>query len=636
MRTANDSPSRIATVSPARRRLPIGAEPLAGGGVAFRVWAPRRSGVDVVIEGGGSIALAGEPGGYFSGVHSQAHAGSRYRFRLDGSAELFPDPASRFQPHGPHGPSEVIDPSRFSWTDAAWTGARQSGQVIYEMHVGTFTPEGTFAAAARELEVLARVGVTLVELMPVADFAGSFGWGYDGVNLYAPTRLYGHPDDLRRLVDRAHALGLGVILDVVYNHFGPDGNYLGEFSDDYFSRIHASEWGDTPNYDGPGSRAVRELVVTNAAYWIEEFHFDGLRLDATQQIFDDSPLHIVAELTRRARDAARRRNLYVVAENEVQDVRHLGLRELGGYDLTALWNDDFHHSAMVALTGHNEAYYKDYRGTPQEFVSSARHGFLFQGQWYSWQKQRRGTPTRGIAADRFVVYLENHDQVSNSATGHRVHQLSAPGCYRAMTALTLLGPQTPLIFQGQEYGARQPFHFFADHHGALGEAVKQGRLKFLAQFPSVASLEAQRRIPDPTDADTFERCKLDPRERRRESPALALHADLLRLRREDPVFAHPADVDGAVLGEKAFVLRWFGEDGDDRLLMINLGIALPLTPVSEPLLAAPPGHDWSVLWSSDDPAYGGGGVTAIDTSRWTLPAQSATVLWPGPRVSGDG
>ncbi|HEY2805223.1 MAG TPA: malto-oligosyltrehalose trehalohydrolase [Gemmatimonadales bacterium] len=619
-----------------RRRLPIGAEPQAQGGVAFRVWAPKRSNVEIVVEGGGAVSLSAEAGGYFAGFHPDAGPGSRYRFRLDGGDRLLPDPASRFQPEGPHGPSEVIDPLAYRWSDDAWQGVRTSGHVIYEMHVGTFTAEGTFAAATAELEYLARMGITLVEIMPIAEFSGRFGWGYDGVNFFAPTRLYGHPDDVRRLVDRAHALGMGVILDVVYNHCGPDGNYLPEFSDDYMSRSHSSEWGDTLNYDGPGCRPVREMVISNAGYWIEEFHFDGLRLDATQQIFDDSGEHIIAALTQRAREVARRRRLYIVAENEVQDVRGLMRREMGGYELTALWNDDFHHAAMVALTGSNEAYYKDYRGAPQEFVSAARQGFLFQGQWYSWQRQRRGTPTRGIAADRFVTYLENHDQVANSRSGARLHQITSPGSYRALTALLLLGPQTPLIFQGQEYGARQPFLFFADHEGDLRNAVRKGRLEFLTQFSSLAGADVQRRLADPCDPATFERCKLDPSERRRDGPIVSLHTDLLRLRREDPVFAHPADVDGAVLAERAFMLRWFGEEGDDRVLLVNLGESQALLPVSEPLLAAPRGMDWATLWSSDDERYGGPGASAIDTTAWFLPRQSAVVLWPRAVAGGDG
>ncbi|HEV3470062.1 MAG TPA: alpha-amylase family glycosyl hydrolase, partial [Pyrinomonadaceae bacterium] len=336
------------------RRLPCGAEVSPGGGVHFRVWAPRRSHVEVVIEDGGRaepVALQAEDGGYFSAHTTKARAGTDYRFRLDGGGELYPDPASRFQPRGPHGPSRVVDPTAFGWTDAAWPGAELRGQVIYEMHVGTFTPEGTWEAARRELRELAGCGVSCVEMMPVADFPGRFGWGYDGVNLFAPTRLYGDPEDLRRFLDEAHRHHIAVVLDVVYNHLGPDGNYLGRFAPEYFSERYRTDWGDALNFDGPGSAHVREFFLSNAAYWVEEFHFDGLRLDATQQIFDASAEHILSAVTRRVREAARGRGTIVVGENEPQHARLLRPAEQGGCGLDALWNDDFHHSAMVALTG---------------------------------------------------------------------------------------------------------------------------------------------------------------------------------------------------------------------------------------------------------------------------------------------
>ena len=302
-----------------------------------------------------------------------------YRFRLDGE-NSYPDPASRFQPEGPHGPSQIVDPAAFGWTDRDWCGIHIEGQVIYEMHVGTFTRQGTWEAAARELETLSASGVTVLEIMPVADFTGSFGWGYDGVNLYAPTRLYGIPDDFRRFVDRAHSTGLAVILDVVYNHFGSDGAYFTEFSDDYFTDRYENEWGRPINFDGKNSAPVREFIIANAGYWIDEFHIDGLRLDATQQIFDATSPHVLAEITRRAREAAHERSIIIVAENEPQHVKLIRPVEQGGYGMDALWNDDFHHTAVVAMTGRNEAYYTDYRGTPQEFVSAVKWGYLYQGQ----------------------------------------------------------------------------------------------------------------------------------------------------------------------------------------------------------------------------------------------------------------
>ncbi len=401
------------------RRLPVGVEVLPQGGTHFRVWAPRRQRVAVVIEGEPDILLRTEEDGYFSGLVAVAQAGTLYHFRLDGASTLYPDPVSRCQPQGPHGPSQVIDPATFHWTDDGWRGPAREGQVIYELHLGTFTAEGTWQAAARQLPDLADVGITLIEVMPVADFPGRFGWGYDGVNLFAPCRLYGSPDDMRRFVDQAHALGLGVILDVVYNHFGPDGNYVREFSEHYFTDRHTTDWGEPINFDDPQSGPVREFYVANAGYWIDEFHLDGLRLDATQNIYDDSADHILAAIARRVRQAARGRRTYLVAENEPQQVRLVKPADRGGYGLDALWNDDFHHTALVALTGHNEAYYIDYLGSPQEFISSLKWGYLYQGQHYQWQGHGRGTPALAVPPSAFVHFLSNHDQVANSAHGLR-------------------------------------------------------------------------------------------------------------------------------------------------------------------------------------------------------------------------
>lgn len=614
------------------RRLPTGAEVQPAGGTHFRVWAPRRKRVEVVIEGSGPAhALRPEPGGYFSARVEGIAAGTRYRYRLDGG-DSFPDPASRRQPDGPHGPSEVVDPGAFAWSDGAWRGVSLPGQVIYEMHVGTFTREGTWEAAARELGHLAELGVTVIEMMPVAEFAGRFGWGYDGVDLYAPTRLYGAPDDLRRFVDRAHACGLGVILDVVYNHLGPDGNYLKEFAPDYFSDRYENDWGEPPNFDGRGCAPVREFFIANAGYWIDEFHMDGLRLDATQQIFDASPAHVVREVTHRAREAARGRPVIVVAENEPQDVRLVKPVDEGGYGIDALWNDDFHHSAHVALTGRNEAYYTDHLGAPQEFISAVKYGYLYQGQRYSWQEGRRGTPGLRLPPAAFINYTQNHDQIANSAHGLRAHALASPGRLRAITALTLLAPGTPMLFQGQEFGASAPFFYFADHEPALAQAVRRGRAEFLRQFRSVA--ESGIEVPDPGDPATFERCKLDLSERDRHATVWALHRDLLRLRREQAAFRSQrrGAVDGAVLAPEAFLLRFF-DDAGDRLLLVNLGRDLPLAPAPEPLLAPPEAARWRTLWSSEDPRYGGGGTPAIETETggWHLPGHCAVVLAPARR-----
>jgi maltooligosyltrehalose trehalohydrolase len=576
-----------------------------------------------------SIALEAEDNGYFCGRAPHARAGMNYRYVLDGG-EAFPDPASRFQPEGPHGPSQIVDPDAFHWTDQHWPGVELSGQVIYELHVGTFTREGTWDAATQLLDRLARTGITVIEVMPVADFSGEFGWGYDGVNWFAPCRLYGSPDDMRRFIDTAHALGIGVILDVVYNHFGPDGNYVGQFSRDYFTHKHTTDWGDAINYDGENCAAVRDFVTSNAAYWIDEYHLDGLRLDATQNIYDDSKDHILAGITRSVRRAAGKRKTIVVAENEPQNVRLVKPANRGGYGMDGLWNVDFHHSAGVAGTGRNEAFYTDYLGKPQELVSAMKYGYLYQGQWYTWQKQERGTPSLNIPQSAFVTFVENHDQVANSARGIRLHQLTSPGMYRAITALTLLGPCTPMLFQGQEFGSTAPFLFFADMPDCLVQLVRDGRKEFLRQWRSIHTRPMLDVLSDPCSRDTFERCKLDHSEHERNREAYRFHCDLIELRRSDPVLGHAGreKVDGAVLSPDAFLLRFFGPEDEDRLLLVNLGRDLPLSPAPEPLLAPPAGCTWRTLLSTESPHYGGTGAVAYedDDPEWTLTGQAAVVL----------
>lgn len=613
----------------AARRRPIGAEP-GRGGTSFRVWAPRRGQVGVVLEGGGEHALAPDRDGYHSGLVEGALAGALYRFRLDGDERLYPDPASRFQPEGPHGPSRVVDPSLFRWSDETWPGIPIEGQVIYEMHVGTFTPAGTWATAAAKLEHLADLGVTCVEMMPVGDFPGRFGWGYDGVNLFAPTRLYGEPDDLRRFIDAAHGLRIAVILDVVYNHLGPDGNYLACFSSDYFTDRYETEWGAALNFDGEGSAEVRRFFVENARYWIEEFHFDGLRLDATQSIHDRSARHVIAEIGAAAREAAGSRRIVLVAENEPQETRLVRPESVGGYGLDALWNDDLHHSAAVALTGRTEAYYEDHEGSPSEFVAAAKYGYLFQGQLYHHQGQTRGTPGLDLPPSAFVTFLQNHDQIANSGSGLPVGALAHPGQVRALTALILLAPGTPMLFQGQELGSSNPFFYFADHEPGLAQLVRDGRMEFLGQFPSVEADAALReQLPDPGALATFQASKLDWSPSGRAARALALHRDLLALRRRDATFSRQGRgaLDGAVIGREAFALRFFGEAGEDRLVLVNLGRDLLRRSIADPLVAPPAARGWRLLWSSEAPVYGGGGTPATETDAgWHVPAHAALVL----------
>ena len=619
------------------RRYPIGAELLPTGGAHFRVWAPKCKEVAVQVDQSGSwstngsetFELEAEGGGYFSARVPSAQAGLLYKLKLDGGS--FPDPASRFQPEGPHGPSQIIDPRQFKWTDLDWRGIHRDGQIFYEMHIGTFTREGTWAAAMEQLPELVHLGITAVEVMPVAEFPGRFGWGYDGVDLFAPTRLYGTPDEFRFFIDRAHALGMGVILDVVYNHIGPDGNYLKQFSDDYFTDRHNNEWGEAINFDGKNSGPVREFFVSNAAYWIDEFHLDGLRLDATHQIFDSSAAHVLALIAQKVREAGGKRATYLVAENELQHSKLVRPPEEDGFGLDALWNDDFHHSARVAATGRMEAYYSGYRGTPQEFISAVKWGYLYQGQWYQWQEKHRGAPAFGLEPNRFVNFIQNHDQIANSLRGLRLAQLTSPGRLRALTTLLLLAPGTPMLFQGQEFGASSPFLYFADHNPELAKLVAKGRKAGLREFPSIASDEAQPLLDDPGSEQTFLRSKLDFSEREKNAGACQLHRDLIRLRKQDPVFSKPraGGVDGAVLGPEAFVLRFFGENGNDRLLLVNLGADLLLDPAPEPLLAPLDGTQWKMKWCSESTRYGGCGIRPLKKAGcWTLTAHCAVVMGP--------
>ena len=622
----------------AQRRHPIGAEVIGKDETHFRVWAPKAREIDVVLKDGTSsepifYPLTPEAGGYFSGAVNVG-AGSRYRFRVNRGENFYPDPASRFQPQGPHGPSCIVDPRQFRWADTNWPGVTLKGQIIYEMHIGTFTKEGTWCAAVEQLPELARVGITVVEMMPVADFPGKFGWGYDGVNLFAPSHLYGTPDDLRAFIDRAHSLGVAVILDVVYNHFGPDGNYLGIFSDDYLIREKENEWGNAINFDGPNSGPVREFFITNGRYWVEEFHLDGFRFDATHAIRDQSTEYIIGAVGRAAREAAGSRSILLIAENDLQEAKMAQPSREGGDDLDGMWNDDFHHSAVVALTGRNEAYFADYRGTPQEFISAVKYGFLYQAQARSWRKALRGTPTFGISPEAFVCFLENHDQIANTGPGQRLRFQTSPGRYRAMTAFLLLGPWTPLLFQGQEFGASSPFLFFADIGDAsVRDAIRKGRAEWLAPFLSLTEDQAWRALPAPDEPEVFASCKLNFSERKNNRELYALHIDLLKLRREDSRLRQQSSggIDGAVLGPAIFALRYFSANNDDRLLLVNFGESHVLHPASEPLLAPPEGCRWEILWTSESPRYGATDSGAVTTSEpWALPAESAVVLKPVP------
>jgi maltooligosyltrehalose trehalohydrolase len=626
----------------AARRLAIGAELLGASRTSFRVWAPDHDTVRLVVDGA-THAMIPDGDGYFR-ADASAGAGSRYGFRLgDHDDRLYPDPASRFQPDGPHELSAVVDPHAYAWRDLTWKGVRLPGQVLYELHIGTFTRAGTWRAAAAHLSQLRDLGVTLLEVMPVADFPGAFGWGYDGVSWFAPTRLYGDPDDCRRFVDEAHALGLGVLLDVVYNHLGPSGNYLARFARDYFSDRHATDWGAGINFDGPRAAHVRELVLANVEHWVREFHVDGFRLDATHAIQDESDEHLLAALSARARAAAEGRAVLIVAENDLQHTRLLRPGRDGGHGLDALFSEDFHHVARVALTGQRDAYYSDYSGSAEELLAAARWGFLFQGQQYGRGGEPRGMPALDIAAPRFVCFLENHDQVANSSTGRRLTELAGPGQLRALTTLLLLGPCTPMLFQGQEYGSTRPFHFFADHEPELAERIRVGRERFLSQFTRCADPGICVALPNPSARETFESSKLDREASPRTTAWWHLHQDLLRLRREDAVLSNPdARWEGATLDDRRLLLRVSVTRGRDsipspmpsipspitgeRLLVVNLGHDVDLARVTHPFVAPPTGDGWRLLWSSESATYGGAGTPPLDAHRWTAPGHAAIVL----------
>lgn len=611
-----------------QRLLPIGAELAADGTVSVRVWAPDHTRVRVVLDGHES-ALAREPDGYWS-AHVAGGAGSRYGFLLGDDDTVYPDPASRQQPDGPHGLSAVVDPRSFAWTDQAWRGVSADDAVLYELHLGTFTTEGTAAAALPHLEALADLGVTVVQVMPLNEFPGRFGWGYDGVGLFAPCRLYGPPDDIRRFVDRAHALGLAVILDVVYNHVGPDGNYLRAFARDYFTDRYDNEWGDALNFDGPRSAPVREWVLANVEMWMREYHVDGFRLDATQQIFDASHEHLVAAIARTARAAAPHRTVLVTAENEPQDARIVDAPEAGGYGLDGIYNEDFHHSARMLLVGTHEAYFSDYRGVASEWLACAKWGVLYQGQHYAWQQQARGTAGLHLPGLTHVNFLENHDQVANTDRGRRLVDLARPSDLRAMTGLLFLLPGQPMLFQGQESGSRAPFVYFADHASPLCEAVAKGRREFLHQFTRLRDDEVFAAQPAPHEERAWRQCQLtQEHDDARAQEWRALHRDLIALRRERPRRADTYHLDGSAPDATLLLLRYFGDDGHDWLVVLNTGPDRDIASLSEPLLAPPRHRGWATRWSSESPRYGGQGRMAWAPGRWPVPGHSLLVLDAG-------
>jgi maltooligosyltrehalose trehalohydrolase len=609
----------------------IGATP-TGDGAQFSLWALGRSSAFVDIEGHGSFALEPMGDGYFAAHIPGIAPGARYWFRLDDGPQL-PDLASRCQPDGNDSASMVVG-NDFAWTDAGWAGVDHRDQILYELHIGTFTPDGTWQAAAGKLEGLRDLGVTVLQIMPVGTFKGRFGWGYDTTLPYAPYAPYGSPDDMRAFIDRAHACGIGVILDVVYNHVGIGDRYHA-YSEHYFTTRYKNEWGASFNYDGEGSPAVRDFIIGNAVYWTTDFHIDGLRIDAAQAMFDASDEHIITAITRAIRAAASPRSVYVVVENHAQEASMIAPSESGGKGLDAMYSDDFQHAMRVAVTGHNDFYYRDYLGTPQELVSALKYGFLYQGQRSDMRERRYGTYNLDTPPERFVHFLENHDQVANSARGFRLSTLATPARLRAITAMLLLGPQTPCLFQGQEFGATNPFQYFLGLDGHEAAAVAEGRRQSVSHFPSVGDPAMQERLPDPADPATFAQSKLDWSEADRHPGIVALHRDLIAIRRTDPSFSQASTrrIDGAVIGEHALLIRYLTPDpAGHRLLLLNLGRDLHVGVVAEPLLAPPDGHGWTLQWSSEHPDYDGAGRRPADMDTfWILPGDCALLFRSEPR-----
>ncbi|MHB8575237.1 MAG: malto-oligosyltrehalose trehalohydrolase [Dehalococcoidia bacterium] len=594
------------TLASATPSLPLGAT-VVKNGTTFRVWAPvaERVEVELYLPGGSRrmpLLPEANNGGCWAAALADVAAGARYKYRIDGG-EPFPDPCSRFQPEGVHGPSAVVDLAAFAWSDAGWPGLSTDGLVIYELHAGTFTAEGTFDAAIGRLDYLRDLGVSAIELMPVADFPGERSWGYDGVALYAPSRAYGGPTGLQRLVDAAHARGLGVILDVVYNHLGPDGNYLRLFSPCYFTDRYTTPWGEALNYDGEQARPVREFVLQNAEQWLRDYHIDGLRLDAVDTIHDASEPHLLQELTARARAAAAPRQVLLIAESEANDVRLVAPAERGGYGLDAVWADDFHHAVHTALTGEHEGYYEDYAGRMDAIAMAIRDGFLYQGQPSRHLGRNRGTHVTKEPAAAFVFCLQNHDQVGNRARGERLNQLVGHDLYRVATTLLLFAPETPLLFMGEEFAVSSPFQYFTDHNPKLGRLVTAGRREEFKHFSAFHDQAQRSDIPDPQAVDTFARSRIDWRDAERHAGILRLHRDLLRLRRTDRVLQRNdrLQTEAFALGGRAIaVVR---RNGDAvRLLLANLGDELAIDTAAL-RLAGLAGQTWRPLLATNSLAY---------------------------------
>jgi maltooligosyltrehalose trehalohydrolase len=603
--------------------MPFGAVPLDGEGVCFRLWAPGTAAVWVEIDGGHGYPMIAAGDGWFALTVPDAQVGSRYCFRLPQSVHgglAVPDPASRYNPQDVHGPSQVIDPRAFDWTDEGWRGRPWEQAVIYEIHIGSFTHSGDFNGVIERLDYLVELGVTALELMPVADFPGRRNWGYDGVLPFAPDAAYGRPEDFKRLVCAAHQRGLMVLLDVVYNHFGPEGNYLHVYAPNFFNSEHTTPWGAAINFDGAGSRVVRDFFIHNALYWLEEYHLDGLRLDAIHAICDDTSPDVVEALSAAIRQGpGLQRHVHLVLENDRNQARYLN-RDAGGRpcQATAQWNDDLHHALHVLVSGEADGYYAEFATEPIQLLGRClTEGFAFQGDASKFRGgEKRGQPSAHLPPGAFVNFLQTHDQVGNRAFGERLCQLASPVALEAVTAILLLAPQTPLLFMGEEFAAAQPFLFFCDFGPELAGAVTQGRRQEFSRFARFTDPAEQARIPDPNAESSFTASVLDwgAVERAPHRAVFELHKRLLALRRQWLVPRLHGMENGSplleLLAPRALAITWHLGDGSALSLRANLGeqeispavympagqLLFATANVNEATLAAGRLPPWSVTW----------------------------------------
>lgn len=604
-----------------RHDMPFGAECREDGSVRFRLWAPAARQVELCLtrrEPALTLSLERCDRGWFELITDATGPGTQYRFRIDGAQEV-PDPASRFQPEDVHGPSEVIDPATFDWNGNNWRGRRWEEAAIYELHVGAFTPAGTFAAAGERLDYLADLGITALELMPVADFPGRRNWGYDGVFPFAPDSIYGRPEDLKTLVQNAHDRGLIVLLDVVYNHFGPEGNYLNSYAPQFFTDRHKTPWGHAINFDGPESRAVRDFFIHNALCWLTEYQFDGLRLDAVHAIIDQSTPHILTELAQFVRRSVEPdRHIHLILENDLNQARYLQRSrncQIQGYD--AQWNDDIHHTLHVLITGERDGYYSDYIEHPLDQLGRCLvDGFSYQGERSLFRNgQARGEPTSSLPPSAFVSFLQNHDQIGNRAFGERIATIADPRAVRAAMAILLLAPSPPLLFMGEEFGALTPFLFFCDFEKCLAEAVAAGRRNEFARFMRFSDPAERSGIPDPNAIKTFETSRIDWDDLAKSAHRdwLRFYRQLLNLRCQHIIsrLSAPCAIkaDYELSGDRRLTAHWDFPDGSELDLLANLGAAslTGFVPPSSQVIYATEGANedalregtlpaWSVAW----------------------------------------